>query len=78
MTDEKADTGERLTPEGLKKDHYNAGLDKPVSVEPVPKSRHGNRLDVRTMTGDGVIEIHDDDDEALEEERRNASTPKKS
>ncbi len=78
MADEKADNGERLTPEGLKKDHYNAGLDKPVSIEPVAKSRHGNRLDVRTMTGDGVVEIHDDDDETLDEERKNdAGAPAK-
>lgn len=63
--------GEHLSDEGLKKDGYNSGIDKPVSVEPVEKSRKGNALDVRTLTGDGVVEIHDDDDETLEEERRN-------
>lgn len=74
MTDE---TRERRTPDGFKKDGYNAAIDVPVSIEPVPKSRHGNRLDVRTMTGDGVVEIHDDDDDILEEERKNdASRPK--
>jgi len=62
--------GERFTDEGLKKDHYNAGIDMPVSIEPVEKSRKGNALDVRTLTGDGVVEIHDDDDEALDEERK--------
>jgi hypothetical protein len=70
MADHKTDRGERFTDEGLKKDHYNAGIDMPVSIEPVPKSRPGNALDVRTLTGDGVVEIHDDDDEALDEERK--------
>lgn len=62
---------ERQTPDGLKKDGYNAGIDIPVSVEPVAKSRLGQAHDVRTLTGDGVVEIHDDDDEMLDEERRN-------
>jgi hypothetical protein len=70
MADGKTDTGERLTDEGLKKDGYNAGIDKPVSTEPVEKSGKGNALDVRTLIGDGVVEIHDDDDEALDEERK--------
>ncbi len=70
MAREETDTGERLTEEGLKKDRYNAAIDAPVSIEPVEKSRKGNALDVRTLTGDGVVEIHDDDDETLDEERK--------
>jgi len=70
MAEDKTDRGERFTDEGLKKDRYNAGIDKPVSIEPVEKSRKGNALDVRTLTGDGVVEIHDDDDETLDEERK--------
>ena len=69
MAGERTDSGERVTDTGLKKDGYNAGIDGPVSIEPVEKSRKGNALDVRTMTGDGVAEIHDDDDEMLEQER---------
>jgi hypothetical protein len=69
MAGDTTDSGERLTGTGLNKDGYNAGIDKPVAIEPVEKSRKGNALDVRTMTGDGVIEIHDDDDETLDKER---------
>ncbi len=64
---------ERLTPDGLKRDGYNAGIDIPVSVEPLAKSRMGQALDVRALTGEGVVEVHDDDDEMLDEDRRNAA-----
>ena len=67
---------ERQTRDGFRKDGYNAGIDVPVAVEPVAKSRPGQALDVRTLKADGVVEIHDDDDEVLDAERRNdASKP---
>ncbi|WP_443750222.1 hypothetical protein [Asticcacaulis solisilvae] len=66
------ETKERQTPDGLKKDGYNAGIEIPVSVEPLPKSRMGQAVDVRTLKGEGVVDVHDDDDEILDQDRSKA------
>jgi hypothetical protein len=73
----RSETPEAQTPDGFKKDGYNAGVTTPVSVEPIPKSRMGQAHDVRTMKGDGVVEVHDDDDEILDKDRKpDESVPK--
>jgi hypothetical protein len=54
----------------FRKDGYNANIDMPIDIEPVPKDAPGAALDIRNdMPGDGIVEIHDDDDEILDSEK---------
>jgi hypothetical protein len=53
----------------FKKDGYNDNLDMPVDIEPVPKDAPGAAIDIRDMPDDGVVEIHDDDNDILDREQ---------
>lgn len=48
---------------------YNAAIDMPVDIEPAPKDAAGAALDVRNMPADGIVEVHDDDDDILAAEK---------
>lgn len=53
------------------KQGYNADLSMPVDIEPVPRDAPGAGLDVRSnaMPEDGVVIVHDDDNDILETEK---------
>ncbi len=53
----------------FQKSGYNAAIDMPVDIEPVPKDAAGAALDVRNMPDSGVVEIHDDDEDILAREK---------
>ena len=62
--DRKQDGGERIAPDGgFIKPGYNARIAPlPLDVEPLPRSRFGNAIDVRRLNGSVAV---DDDDETI-------------
>ena len=62
------DTSETVRDGVFRQGGYNEGIDMPVDIEPVPKDAPGAALDVRDMPDNGVVEIHDDDQDILDQE----------
>lgn len=59
----------------FRKDGYNGDLrGMPVDIEPVPRDAAGAAIDIRsdTMPDDGIVVVHDDDDEILDAEKADA------
>lgn len=63
------DTAETVRNGVLRQGGYNAGIDMPVDIEPVPKDAADAALDVRNMPDNGAVEIHDDDEDILDREK---------
>ena len=59
----------------FRKSGYNADLRGiPVDIEPVPRDAAGAAIDIRSdaMPDDGIVVVHDDDDEILDAEKAGA------
>ena len=72
--DTHSDASERQE-KTFRKDGYNANLrGMPVDIEPVPRDAAGAAIDIRsdTMPDDGIVVVHDDDDEILDAEKADA------
>lgn len=66
---DKSDRVERTRNGTFEQEGYNTAIDMPLDVEPLPKDAPGAAIDVRDMPQDGVVVIHDDDDEILDADR---------
>lgn len=71
---DKTDRAERTRNGRFEQDGYNSAIDLPVDIEPVLKDAPGAAIDIREMPQDGVVEIHDDDNDVLDEERKSPAS----
>lgn len=66
---DRTERAERTRKGTFEQEGYNSAIDLPVDIEPVAKDAPGAALDVRDMPQDGVVDIHDNDEDILDEDR---------